>query len=222
MVIVSPIPFGGNFMGNIYIPNCHYWFNSICFINRYQQTGVRWLWELHQQSVGGIIGDEMGLGKTIQMIAFLAGLSSSQLNSFRDIFKSLGPVLLVCPATVMHQWVSEFHKWWPPLRVAILHSTGSFSGNKRALIHNINKSNGVLITSYSTVCLQQDDLLKHDWHYVILDEGHKIRNPDSQVTIAVKTVCSHILQLMKLMLIVFLNLASNATSINPFRIANAK
>lgn len=47
---------------------------------RYQMTGVRWMWELHQQRAGGIMGDEMGLGKTIQMIAFLAGLKHSHLR----------------------------------------------------------------------------------------------------------------------------------------------
>lgn len=41
---------------------------------RYQRVGVKWLWQLHKQQVGGIIGDEMGLGKTIQIIAFLVGL----------------------------------------------------------------------------------------------------------------------------------------------------
>ena len=47
----------------------------------YQQTGVHWLWELHCQQAGGVVGDEMGLGKTIQMIAFLAGLRVSRLQS---------------------------------------------------------------------------------------------------------------------------------------------
>ncbi len=47
---------------------------------RYQKTGVKWLWELHQQEAGGIVGDEMGLGKTIQTIAFLAGLRHSKLR----------------------------------------------------------------------------------------------------------------------------------------------
>lgn len=42
-------------------------------------TGVKWLWELHCQQVGGILGDEMGLGKTIQVIAFLAALHHSQI-----------------------------------------------------------------------------------------------------------------------------------------------
>ncbi|XP_037288294.1 DNA excision repair protein ERCC-6 isoform X2 [Rhipicephalus microplus] len=97
---------------------------------RYQQTGVRWLWELHRQGCGGIVGDEMGLGKTIQTIAFLAGLRHSRLRTLGDSFTGLGPVLLVCPTTVMHQWVREFHCWCPPLRVAILHDSGSFSGNK--------------------------------------------------------------------------------------------
>lgn len=49
--------------------------------HRYQRTGVQWLWELHGQQAGGIVGDEMGLGKTIQMIAFLAGLRVSKLYS---------------------------------------------------------------------------------------------------------------------------------------------
>ena len=49
--------------------------------HRYQRTGVQWLWELHGQQAGGIVGDEMGLGKTIQMIVFLAGLRVSKLYS---------------------------------------------------------------------------------------------------------------------------------------------
>ena len=48
---------------------------------RYQQTGVKWLWELHCQQAGGVVGDEMGLGKTIQVIAFLAALKISNLRS---------------------------------------------------------------------------------------------------------------------------------------------
>ncbi|RWS22986.1 DNA excision repair protein ERCC-6-like protein, partial [Leptotrombidium deliense] len=96
----------------------------------YQQSGVKWLWELHQNNCGGIIGDEMGLGKTIQVIAFLVGLKCSKIHCFREENTTLGPVILVCPATVMHQWVNEFHTWWPPFRVAILHHTGSFKGSK--------------------------------------------------------------------------------------------
>ena len=60
------------------------------------------MWELHTQRVGGIIGDEMGLGKTVQLAAFLAGLHHS--GRFR-------PSLVVCPATVMRQWLRELRAW---------------------------------------------------------------------------------------------------------------
>ncbi|XP_069836925.1 DNA excision repair protein ERCC-6 [Dendropsophus ebraccatus] len=155
---------------------------------KYQQTGVRWLWELHCQQAGGILGDEMGLGKTIQIIAFLAGLSYSRIRTRGSDYRyeGLGPSIIVCPATVMHQWVKEFHTWWPQFRAAILHDTGSFAGKKAKLIGEIGNSRGILITSYSNVRLLQEELLKYHWHYVILDEGHKIRNPNAAVTMACK------------------------------------
>ncbi|XP_036403368.1 DNA excision repair protein ERCC-6 [Megalops cyprinoides] len=155
---------------------------------KYQQTGVRWLWELHCQQAGGILGDEMGLGKTIQIIAFLAGLSYSKIRTRGSNYRyaGLGPTVIVCPATVMHQWVKEFHTWWPPFRVAVLHETGSFTSKKEKLIPEIAASHGILITSYSYVRIMQDYIQRYDWHYIILDEGHKIRNPHAGVTVACK------------------------------------
>lgn len=146
---------------------------------KYQRTGVQWLHQLHSQACGGILGDEMGLGKTVQIIAFLAGLHCGGDHA-------AGPVLIVCPATLLHQWLRHFHLWWPPYRVAVLHSSGGYSGNNGVLMHNIVKDKGVLITSYTGVRLHLDALLRHSWKYVILDEGHKIRNPDAQITLAVK------------------------------------
>lgn len=46
-------------------------------------------------------------------------------------------MLIVSPATVLHQWVAEFHKWWPPFRVAVLHSTGTHAGSKKRLVQEI-------------------------------------------------------------------------------------
>ncbi|KAM6264742.1 DNA excision repair protein ERCC-6 isoform 2-T3 [Spheniscus humboldti] len=155
---------------------------------KYQQTGVRWLWELHCQQAGGILGDEMGLGKTVQIIAFLAGLSYSKIRTRGSNYRyqGLGPTVIVCPATVMHQWVKEFHTWWPPFRVAVLHETGSYTDKKVKLIHEIASCHGILITSYSYIRMMQDNIHSYDWHYVILDEGHKIRNPNAAVTLACK------------------------------------
>eukprot|EP00012_Vannella_robusta_P004858 CAMPEP_0206195096 /NCGR_PEP_ID=MMETSP0166-20121206/7613_1 /ASSEMBLY_ACC=CAM_ASM_000260 /TAXON_ID=95228 /ORGANISM="Vannella robusta, Strain DIVA3 518/3/11/1/6" /LENGTH=186 /DNA_ID=CAMNT_0053612243 /DNA_START=275 /DNA_END=831 /DNA_ORIENTATION=+ len=82
---------------------------------QHQKTSVKWLWELYRSEVGGIIADEMGLGKTIQIVCFMAGLHYSGMLQL--------PSLIVCPTTIMTQWQLEFKKWWPHLRVEILHST---------------------------------------------------------------------------------------------------
>uniref|UniRef100_A0A5F9DH91 DNA excision repair protein ERCC-6 n=1 Tax=Oryctolagus cuniculus TaxID=9986 RepID=A0A5F9DH91_RABIT len=94
---------------------------------------------------------------------------------FRKLFKfeGLGPALIVCPTTVMHQWVKEFHTWWPPFRVAILHETGSYTHKKEKLIREIAHCHGILITSYSYIRLMQDDI-------------SRIRNPNAAVTLACK------------------------------------
>ncbi|ORX56438.1 hypothetical protein DM01DRAFT_1020853 [Hesseltinella vesiculosa] len=198
----------------------------------YQKTCVQWLWELHQQKVGGIIGDEMGLGKTVQLLSFLASLYYSKI---------LGPglpSLIVCPATVLKQWVEECHRWFPPLAVAILHTSGSgvvnhtakrrngseeeyvssdneSSGGEdftdrrgrwakprkqkntpalnsrsapsaNALVNRFVKTGGILVTTYAGIQTYRQFLMKHRWGYVVLDEGHKIRNPDSETTLLCK------------------------------------
>ena len=60
------------------------------------------------------------------------------------------------------------------------------------LVRKIIKCNGVLVTSYTTLVIHQDALLPYDWHYVVLDEGHKIRNPDAQATLVCKQVNNHL------------------------------
>ncbi|KAI1116203.1 SNF2 family N-terminal domain-containing protein [Nemania sp. NC0429] len=170
----------------------------------YQKTGVQWLAELHSQGVGGIIGDEMGLGKTVQAISFIAALHYSK--------KLDKPVLVVAPATVLQQWVNEFHRWWPPLRVSMLHSSGSGMLNMsrenaieentrrwdkrdgapimnraaKRIIDRVAQQGHILVTTYASVQIYGDVLATMDWGYAVLDEGHKIRNPNAAVTIACK------------------------------------
>ena len=173
----------------------------------YQKTGVQWLWELYSQQVGGIVGDEMGLGKTIQVIAFLAGLHHSKIIK--------RPIIVVAPATVMKQWVNEFHTWWPPFRVSILHTSGSgmidmgrearhedellfqppiarstplTKGQRAAkkIVDRVVQEGHVLITTYSGLQTYAELLIPIDWEYAVLDEGHKIRNPNTAITIYCK------------------------------------
>ncbi|KAI4746437.1 hypothetical protein E4T50_03229 [Aureobasidium sp. EXF-12298] len=178
----------------------------------YQKTGVQWLWELYSQQVGGIIGDEMGLGKTVQIISFIAGLHYSK--------KVTKPILIVCPATVMKQWVNEFHRWWPPLRVSILHTSGSgmldvrredkleddldnfdYDGNlikpsksnksAKRIVDKVQRDGHVLVTTYSGLQTYAEYLIPMEWEYCVLDEGHKIRNPNTAITIYSKEIRTH-------------------------------
>ena len=173
----------------------------------YQKTGVQWLWELYSQQVGGIVGDEMGLGKTIQIIAFLAGLHYCK--------KITRPIIVVAPATVMKQWVNEFHTWWPPFRVSILHTSGSgmvnvgreaqleddllsqapgsrrkpATKNQKAaqkIVNRVIDEGHILVTTYTGLQTYADMLIPVDWEYAVLDEGHKIRNPNTAITIYCK------------------------------------
>ena len=64
----------------------------------------------------------------------------------------------------------------------------SFCEHQPQLVDDIIGCHGILVTSYSSLTINQAVLHEHNWHYVILDEGHKIRNPDAQVTIASKQV----------------------------------
>lgn len=72
--------------------------------------------------------------------------------------------------------------------MAILHSTGTHYGSKKRLVESIAESDGVLVTTYSGIRLYKDELLREKWDYVILDEGHKIRNPDAEITLTCKQV----------------------------------
>ena len=152
---------------------------------KYQKTGVRWLWNLHKNGTGGILGDEMGLGKTIQIIAFLASVKITNSMDFTgNTFKGLGPIVIVCPATIVKQWVSEINKWWPKFRVAGLNA--DLSNPQIKIISNIVSANGILVCSYSTLRVLDEKIVDRNWHYVILDEGHQIRNPDAKITLVCK------------------------------------
>jgi DNA excision repair protein ERCC-6 len=147
----------------------------------YQRTAIKWLWELHGQQTGGIIADEMGLGKTVQIAAYFAGLHYTSSGT-----TTLGPSLVICPATVMVQWMREFHTWYPPLRVMMMHESGGYTCSREELVDKVQHVGGVLITTYESFRLNQHLLVDREWGYVVLDEGHKIRNPDASITLCVK------------------------------------
>ena len=137
----------------------------------HQQVAIQWLFELYTLGVGGILADEMGLGKTIEMSVFIGALHYSKILS--------GVALIVCPATVLAQWLKELQYWVPCVSVYVLHQ--SFEKNLRAreLLQRASRENGIVLTTYATLQKHSDlitSLRRLDC--VFLDEGHAIRNPD--------------------------------------------
>ncbi|XWS76234.1 hypothetical protein CRYUN_Cryun01aG0158000 [Craigia yunnanensis] len=178
----------------------------------YQKVGVQWLWELHCQRAGGIIGDEMGLGKTVQVLSFLGALHFSKMYE---------PSIVVCPATLLRQWKREARRWYSKFHVEILHVSaqdpaykkkqaksygesdyesegsldsdyeGNFSSKSckkwDSLINRVLRSkSGLLITTYEQLRLLGEKLLDIEWGYAVLDEGHRIRNPNAEITLVCK------------------------------------
>ncbi|KAI0242245.1 DNA repair protein rhp26 [Massospora cicadina] len=149
----------------------------------YQVAGVAWFLKLFSWRQGGVLADEMGLGKTIQAIAFLASLYYSG--------KLAKPSLVVCPATLTQQWVQELHRWWPPLRVINLHSGAKAGVRKkgsrmRAYVEPDFEKGVVFMASYEGFVAYGADFARMGWGCVILDEGHKISNPDTKISKATK------------------------------------
>ena len=184
------------------------WVNDRLF--PYQRTGVRWMWELHSQGAGGVVGDEMGLGKTVQVSSFLGAMASSRL---------LDSVLIVAPATMLSHWLRELKVWAPGLRRILIHKSGERDGVSRSISrgmlrhlqkwlnnaradrvnepideddYNAYKEHAfcgtgyAIVTTYESIRRSSEDYTSHTWSYVVLDEGQKIRNPDAEVTLACK------------------------------------
>ncbi|KIM43935.1 hypothetical protein M413DRAFT_443000 [Hebeloma cylindrosporum] len=83
-------------------------------LKSYQLEGLQWMVSLDQNGISGILADEMGLGKTLQTIAFSAYLREHQ---------NFKPFLVVCPLSVLHNWVDEYKKFAPDIPVCMYHGT---------------------------------------------------------------------------------------------------
>jgi superfamily II DNA or RNA helicase len=134
----------------------------------YQQQGFRWLQFLADQGLHGILADDMGLGKTLQTLAHLATEHAKE---------AARPSLVIAPTSVVPNWAAEAGKFVPELPVLMLHGAdrkSSFAGIPEA---------AVVFTSYALMSRDFEELSKHEWNYVVLDEAQHIKNPKAAVAI---------------------------------------
>ncbi|WOL07703.1 switch 2 [Canna indica] len=150
-----------------------------CRLLKHQRVGVQFLYNLYKNNLGGVLGDDMGLGKTIQTIAFLAaviGKDSEHGAHEVDHVRKKGPILIICPTSVIHNWENEFSEW-SDLSVAVYH------GPNRDLILGKLESHGteILITSFDTFRIHDKILCEVPWEIVIVDEAHRLKNEKSRL-----------------------------------------
>ncbi|KAF7683479.1 DNA repair and recombination protein RAD26 [Astathelohania contejeani] len=136
----------------------------------YQKESLKWMLDLFIDGEGGILADEMGLGKTIQVISLISSLMLTDKIKY---------ALLVSPTTIMDQWCTEWKHFYPFVRICILHNTQTDS--IPALINSIYKTGGVAIISYAGFITYLSKLKSIKWDYLILDEGHKIKNKETNI-----------------------------------------
>lgn len=126
----------------------------------YQADGVNWFNFLKRFGFGGILADDMGLGKTIQTLAFL--------NQERKGAKC--PSLIVCPTSVVENWIREANRFSPKLKVMAL------VGKNRAQSFNDVSKFDAIITSYPLIQRDLEEYCKRPWFYLIMDEAQKVKN----------------------------------------------
>ncbi|MDR3138824.1 MAG: DEAD/DEAH box helicase [Treponema sp.] len=139
-------------------------------LRHYQEYGVRWLDYLGEYGMGACLADEMGLGKTIQVIALLRKL--------RDA-KPAGPVLILCPKSLVYNWAAEFDRFAPELPYLVHYGTERDTAGISA------EEFKIVLSTYATLRRDVEDFKNIEFFYIILDESQNIKNLSSQTTTAV-------------------------------------
>ena len=140
----------------------------------YQVTGLKWLWTNVSKGFGCCMADDMGLGKTIQVISLILKLKEEN--------KLKSPVLVICPTTLMGNWMKELQMFAPSLKVAIYHG----------LDRKLDLKNDVILTTYAIMRIDVEEMKKENWGMIVVDEAQNIKNPDTAQTIAIKALKSNI------------------------------
>ena len=146
-------------------------------LHPYQLRGFRWIVSLDRLGMGGILADEMGLGKTVQTIA---AIEHARQHAAQRL-----PSIVVVPTTLGYNWLSEFKRFAPKLKVQLCHGTRA---QRQAIIQRFQGDSApdVLVTSYPLI-RQDIDLLKDiPFHYAVLDEAQFVKNALSLSARAVK------------------------------------
>ncbi|MDQ2988494.1 MAG: SNF2-related protein, partial [Pseudomonadota bacterium] len=132
----------------------------------YQADGLAWMQFLREYDLAGILADDMGLGKTVQTLAhILVEKEAGRLTS---------PALVIAPTSLMTNWQDEAAKFAPGLKVLLL------QGKERLALFDQIDGADLVLTTYALLPRDEEKLREHNYHLVILDESHYIKNNRSK------------------------------------------
>ncbi len=131
----------------------------------YQARGIAWLRETTAAHGGAVLSDEMGLGKTVQAIGFLLGRAE------------LGPQLVICPTSLVGNWVHEIERFAPELRPI------AWRGGELAA-----GAGTIVVTGYPTLRGHGTTLSESEWVTAVFDEAQMLKNPRTQVARAARAL----------------------------------
>lgn len=144
----------------------------------YQQEGLNWLRYLERAGFAGILADEMGLGKTLQTLAWL------QLERVEPGARDL-PALIVCPTSLVENWIEEGERFTPDLRFVNLTGTAA---RRDQVWEEEGPEADVWVTSYAVVQRDLARYVRSPVSALVLDEAQHIKNHQTQNARAVKKV----------------------------------
>ncbi|CAG8493087.1 24860_t:CDS:10 [Dentiscutata erythropus] len=142
----------------------------------YQVKGLQWMVSLYNNHLNGILADEMGLGKTIQTISLITYLIEKKRQN--------GPFLIIVPLSTMTNWQMEFEKWAPVVSERLCIYKGTPTERKalqRKYLRCLDFS--VFLTTYEYIIKDKTVLSKPRWLYCIIDEGHRMKNVNSRLSL---------------------------------------
>ncbi|KAM1066671.1 hypothetical protein ACFX2B_021816 [Malus domestica] len=148
-------------------------------LREYQMNGLRWLVSLYNNHLNGILADEMGLGKTVQVISLICYLMETKNDR--------GPFLVVVPSSVLPGWESEINFWAPSI-LSIVYAGAPEERRRLFKERIVQQKFNVLLTTYEYLMNKHDrpKLSKIHWHYIIIDEGHRIKNASCKLNAELK------------------------------------
>jgi superfamily II DNA or RNA helicase len=139
----------------------------------YQKIGAAWLWNLWKNDLGGVLADEMGLGKTVQAAALLEGVKARGEDR---------PLLVVCPAGLVENWMREMARFAPNLRVHRHH------GSARVEDFSVLSGGDLLLTSYQTLVRDAELFAPLRYAAIVADEAQHIKNRRTQAAAALRSL----------------------------------